>query len=144
MNELLKEYPLIKEIPVAWGEMDAFQHVNNIIYLRYFESSRIAYFEKLDYMQIMERTKIGPILGATQCKFRFPLTYPDTVSVGAKVVDILEDRMVMKHIVVSQRHQKLAADGEATIVAYNYLEKRKTQVPEMLKKRILELEATIK
>jgi acyl-CoA thioester hydrolase len=46
MQDLLAEYPLVIEIPVAWGEMDAFQHVNNIVYLRYAESARIAYLER--------------------------------------------------------------------------------------------------
>ena len=46
MQDLLADYPMILEIPVAWGEMDAFQHVNNIIYLRYAESARIVYLER--------------------------------------------------------------------------------------------------
>ena len=47
MDELLAHCPVVIEVPVAWGEMDSFQHVNNIVYLRYFESARIAYFERL-------------------------------------------------------------------------------------------------
>ncbi|HEY6010142.1 MAG TPA: acyl-CoA thioesterase, partial [Nitrospirota bacterium] len=31
MDRLLEGYPGVIEIPVAWGEMDAFQHVNNIV-----------------------------------------------------------------------------------------------------------------
>ena len=41
MQEILKLYSVTIETPVAWGEMDAFQHVNNIVYFRYFESARI-------------------------------------------------------------------------------------------------------
>ncbi len=32
----MKDYPIKAKIPIAWGEMDAFNHVNNIIYFRYF------------------------------------------------------------------------------------------------------------
>ena len=46
-DNLLEDYPVVLEIPVAWGDMDALNHVNNTVYLRYFESSRIAYFEGL-------------------------------------------------------------------------------------------------
>ncbi len=48
MLELLKAHPVVIETPVAWGEMDSLQHVNNIIYFRYFESARMAYFNRLD------------------------------------------------------------------------------------------------
>ena len=44
MNSPVADYPVVIETPVAWGEMDAYGHVNNIVYFRYFESARIAYF----------------------------------------------------------------------------------------------------
>jgi len=30
-------HPVVRSIPVQWGEMDAFQHVNNTVYFKYFE-----------------------------------------------------------------------------------------------------------
>ena len=92
MSNLLKDYPVIIEFPVAWGEMDSMGHVNNIVYFRYFESARIAYFEKMDLMGYMAETGIGPILGEISCKFKIPLSYPDKVLMGVKVVSIEEDR----------------------------------------------------
>jgi len=85
MEALLTSYPVVIEFSVAWGDMDAFQHVNNVMYFKYFESARIAYFEKIKFQDYMEKTAIGPILANTQCTFKIPLTYPDQVSVGAKV-----------------------------------------------------------
>ena len=31
----LADYPIVFEQRVAWGDMDAFGHVNNVIYYRY-------------------------------------------------------------------------------------------------------------
>jgi acyl-CoA thioester hydrolase len=139
-NKLLESYPVLIEIPIAWGDMDAFQHVNNVAYFRYFESARILYSEKLGLHKYKDETGIGPILGATSCKFRLPLFYPDTVSVGAKTVDIAEDRFTMKYIVVSHKHRKVAAEGDALVVMYNYREAKKTAIPEEIRERILTLE----
>jgi len=50
MKELLKTFPIVTKIPVIWGDMDSFQHVNNVIYFRYFESARIQYFETLGWL----------------------------------------------------------------------------------------------
>ncbi|MDI6726269.1 MAG: thioesterase family protein [Smithellaceae bacterium] len=140
MNNLLEGYPVITEFPVAWGEMDAMSHVNNIVYFRYFESARIAYFEKVDLLGYMTETGIGPILAATTCKFRVPLSYPDKVSIGAKVGEIGEDRFVMNYRVVSARHQKVAAEGDGVIVTFNYREGKKVTIPEVVKERILALQ----
>lgn len=140
MNELLKDYPIVVELPVVWGDMDAFQHVNNVVYFRYFESARIAYSEKLGLHTYREQTGIGPILGSVNCKFRLPLTYPDTVSVGARVIDIAEDRFTMRHAVMSRRHGKIAAEGDGVIVIYDYRGGKKTAMPDEIKKRILAIE----
>ena len=140
MRELLEEYPVVIEIPVAWGEMDSLRHVNNIVYFRYFESARMAYFDKLDTWHYMEETGVGPILAATQCKFRMPLSYPDTVSVGAKVTRMEADRFLMEHIVVSHRHAQSAARGEGTIVSYDYRAQKKVALPAEIRERIQALE----
>jgi acyl-CoA thioester hydrolase len=64
--EALREFPVQVEIPVAWGDMDAFGHVNNVVYFRYFESARIACFEAVDYMASAAHSGLGPILAATE------------------------------------------------------------------------------
>ncbi len=140
MENILNGYPVVIEAPVAWGEMDAFQHVNNIIYLRYFESARIAYFSRLDMLEAMTRTGIGPILASTSCRFKIPLTYPDKVLIGAKVTNIYESSFMMVYSVFSTSHQKVAAEGDGLLVTFNYQENRKVPVPEELSQRIRDLE----
>ncbi len=139
-QSFLEGYPVVVEIPVAWGEMDAFQHVNNVAYFRYFESARIVYSEKLGLHEHKERTGIGPILGSTSCKYKLPLTYPDTISVGAKTITIEEDRFTMRYVVVSHRHRKIAAEGEGVVVMYDYKKKKKTAIPDAIRQRLLDLE----
>ncbi len=143
MSQLLTDYPVVIEIPVAWGEMDAFQHVNNVVYFRYLESARIAYFQELGLMEVMERTGVGPILASVQCRFKIPLTYPDTVSVGVRVSGMGEDRFTMEYAVVSQRLEKIAAVGKGVIVSYNYSENKKAPLPTEMRDLILALEETV-
>lgn len=143
MKELLAKFPVIIEIPVAWGEMDALGHVNNIVYFRYFESARIAYFRELGFMASVDQLEIGPILGSIECKYKFPLTFPDTVSVGTRATKIEQDRFVIDHCVVSHKAQRVAAEGEGVIVAYDYRAKRKAPLPEEIKQRIQRLEESV-
>jgi acyl-CoA thioester hydrolase len=144
MNNLLKECPVVIETPIAWGQMDAFRHLNNTAYFRFFESGRIAYFERLDLLEYMEVSGVGPILAATNCRFKIPLTYPDSVSIGTRVPEVQDDRFTMEYFVVSHKHQKVAAEGTGLIVCFNYKENKKTALPAELKKRIEELEASIR
>jgi len=140
MSSPLADYPVVVDIPVAWGEMDAYGHVNNIVYFRYFETARMAYFEKLASPEFVNRNPLGPILASTSCRFRAPLAFPDRISVGARVARVDEDRFVMFYAVYSHRLQRLAAEGEGTIVCFDYRENRKAPLPAELKQKISALE----
>lgn len=137
----LAGFPVRVEIPVAWGEMDAFGHVNNVVYFRYFESARIACFAALEYIELMRETGIGPILAETSCRFRLPLDYPDTVTVGARISEIGADGFLMSHIVVSRRHERVAAEGTGRIVSFDYENKCKAPLQPELRERLARLES---
>lgn len=136
MDALLKEYPVIITVPVFWGDMDAFQHVNNTIYFKHFEHGRIAYFDRIKTDHTMKTSGVGPILASTSCRFRIPLTYPDQVSIGTKVISIEEDRFTMAHRVVSHKHRKIAVEGDGVVVAFDYRTNKKTSLPDELKRMI--------
>ena len=138
VQDLLKDYPSYVEIPVQWGDMDAMQHVNNIMYLRYMESSRIKFFT--DVLKIgFSPDGVGAILAEIHCKYKFPLTYPDTVIAASRILPESMDEYSVKiqHTIVSIKHQRVAAEGIARIVFYDYLEKKKAMIPEAVKMRLL-------
>ncbi|MFU8821484.1 MAG: acyl-CoA thioesterase [Gammaproteobacteria bacterium] len=140
-DDPLAGFPVKVDIPVAWGEMDAFGHVNNVVYFRYFESARIAYFAAVGYMDLMRATGVGPILAATECRFRLPLEYPDTVTVGARVAEIEEDAFLMRYFAVSRAHGRVAAEGSGRIVSYDYEQKRRAPLQAILRERLEHLES---
>ena len=140
IKSLLKGYTVVLEFPVEWEDMDAFQHVNNIAYFRYFQKARVEYSMKTGLHMYKDETGIGPILGSASCKYKYPLTYPDVVSVGAKISHFKEDRITTKYVVVSHRHQKIAAEGESETVMFNYRTGKKTALPEILRQRLLAFE----
>ena len=137
---LLAGFAGVIELPVAWGEMDAFGHVNNIYYFRYFESGRLDYFARIGYLDHVTHTGLGPILASTQCTFRKPLTYPDTISVGTRVSRMETDRFVMEYLLVSHRLNNVAAEGEGLIVSYDYRQRQKAPIPEAIRAAIEALE----
>ncbi|MEL6865385.1 MAG: thioesterase family protein [Bacteroidota bacterium] len=140
IKESLAEFPIQTEIEVQWGDMDAAQHVNNVIYLRWAESSRIAYFDALGRPVTPEGNQAGFILGWQDCKYLFPVRYPDRLTIGIRVVEIGEDRFLMESHFYSQKHQRLVAISKQRVVTYDYVALKKVPVPETIKQGILRLE----
>jgi acyl-CoA thioester hydrolase len=142
IEPLLAGFPIAVELPVAWGDMDSYRHVNNVVYFRYFENARLEYFRRLDWFDYERQTGVGPILAATQARFRKPLTYPDTIWVTARAISVENDRFHLEHHIVSKRLSAIAAEGKGTIVTYHHGAGHKVALPEELRRRIEALEAT--
>ena len=137
----LAGFPVVLTLPVQWGEMDAYGHVNNAVLFRYFESARIAYLERCGFIESMEQDRVGAILHSTACRFRLPLCYPDTVQVGARATDVGPDRFTMEYCVVSFDQNAVAAEGHGVIVSYDYVQGSRTGLPESIRQRIQAIEA---
>ncbi len=139
IGDLLADFPVMVGVPVAWGDMDALGHVNNAVYFRYFETARIEFFAQLGLGSVGQSSGIGPILHSASCRFRIPLTHPDTVAVGAQIGEVGDDRFVMRYRAVSHQHGAVAADGESLIVTFDYATGSKARVPDDLRARLMDL-----
>ncbi|HEX2093237.1 MAG TPA: thioesterase family protein [Longimicrobiaceae bacterium] len=137
----LQGFPVVVTLPVQWGDMDYFRHVNNTVFFRYFESARIAYLERIGFREEQAEGGLGPILASTHARFRRPLAYPDTVHVGARTTGLGEDRFTMEYRLVSERLGEVAAEGGGVLVAFDYASGRKAPLPERVRRTIEELEA---
>lgn len=138
--EVLQDFPIQLEIPIAWGEMDAFGHVNNLVYLRWFESARMAYMERCQALKLMERDGLGPILRDSSIRYRIPLTWPGNVISATRITRMEEDRFTMQHRLYSLDHGAIAAEGEAVIVYVDYNQNCKTTIPAVIRDFILNQE----
>jgi acyl-CoA thioester hydrolase len=143
---------------VEWGSQDTFQHVNNVVYHRWFENGRFDWFTQLrgsvrtlfgaeaDRIagRFLSTRAVGPILKSAEIKFRFPVSHPDRIHVATRLKpdSLLADRFTLEHMVVSERHQRVAAEGTGTIVAFDYaVTKSKTALPPSIAEAIRALEA---
>ncbi|MFX1482944.1 MAG: acyl-CoA thioesterase [Promethearchaeota archaeon] len=136
----LDDFKIKVEIPIAWGDMDAFKHVNNTKILKYFETARIRYFEETGFIETMEKNSIGPILASTSVKFIRPLFYPDTVTVGTRVTSVESTQFIMEYIIES-RSKGIAAIGEDKMVVYDYKSSERTTLPDTVRNKIREIDS---
>ena len=134
----LEDFPVQVRMPVAWGHLDAFGHVNNTVYFRFFEDARIACFARIGMDVLMASSKVGPILARTGCVFRRPLGFPDTITAAARIEDVGVDRFTMHYAIFSDA-VGLAAHGDGRIVMLDYGTGQKTAIPEEIRQAIAAL-----
>ena len=130
----------IERIPIRWGDMDSMGHVNNTVYFRYMEQTRISWFDSL-----LPRGKdwgsTGIVIASATCNYRRAMTYPGTVEVklyvgtpgGSSIPTFYEMRV--------DDDPKPYADGSAVVVCIDTLRNKAVRIPPALRAKLAPQEA---
>jgi len=129
LSTLKQEFPVATEIKVKWGEMDAFQHLNNTIFIRYIEDGRMDLFEKIGMSSDMANLGFGPILASVHCDFLAPVTYPDTLTVFSKAEQTSSKKVAFEHAIWSEKDQCIVAKGQCLVVYYDFKGLKSCNIP---------------
>ena len=90
----LKNPPVLMRIQVRYKDLDPFGHVNNAVYLEYFEEVRLAYWRALADQIGFDDLEAGDIPGArfviaeTTVRFKAPVFLDDTLHGAASIPTI--------------------------------------------------------
>jgi acyl-CoA thioester hydrolase len=120
--------------------MDSLGHVNNAVYFRYIESGRIAYFDAIGAGADLEGGGEGPILADIQCSFIGQLRYPAEIDVGTRTARIGTKSFTVEAGIFLAGDDAPIATSRAVVVWFDYVNQRTEQLPDALRKRVLELE----
>ena len=138
-----KNWPVITEIPVLWGDMDSFGHVNNIIYLKWCETSRVELMCKvwdldaLSMGEILSDKGIGPILANFNTNYRIPISCPDTIYVKTRIKHIGNTSFGIEHQITSKNNgSKIVVDADSVVVMVNYKTGEKIQIDDNSRKKL--------
>lgn len=133
VRSALEGFRTITTLPVQWGDQDAFGHVSNVIYFRWFESARIDLLDAFRSAVTMSGSGLGPILASITCDYRRQLHFPDTVSVGSRITRVGRSSADIGHSMFSHQQGQVVAEGSSVIVIYDYTAKRVTRIPDDLR-----------
>ena len=136
--EELAHYPIIHQQPIHWGEMDAFNHLNNVVYYRYAESARIGYLQALG----MFDGNMVTVLAQSSCQYLRPVIFPDILLLGVRCQRLGTTSIVIEYSYYSTAQAAIVATAEAVIVRLESNGQDKKPWTNEERERLLALEAT--
>ncbi|MEZ6132913.1 MAG: thioesterase family protein [Planctomycetaceae bacterium] len=134
--DALADFRTVTVLPVQWGDMDAFGHVNNAVYFRWFESARIDLLDSFQSEVSMASGGIAPILASIRCDYKKQLHYPDTVYIGSRTGPPGRTSVEIQHAVYSRQLRQVAAVGTSVMVVFDYQANRPVRIPDELKQQL--------
>jgi acyl-CoA thioester hydrolase len=119
--------------------MDAFGHVNNVVFFRYFESARIEYFRAITGDEVTS-SDFAPILAKTECNYRLPVYFPDTLTAESAVSRVGGSSLTMNYRLTSQAQNAVVAEGSAVVVNVNPKTGKSEPLSQEFKEKIASLQ----
>jgi acyl-CoA thioester hydrolase len=119
---------------VRFGDLDAMRHLNNVVFLRYFETARIAFMRDLFPQHDPAHPEASPsglIFAECHIRYRSPVHFDEEVAIECSVGEIRRSAFQMNfEMTVGER---VVADGYGWLVGFDYERQTATRLPEPLR-----------
>jgi acyl-CoA thioester hydrolase len=123
-------------IPIRWGDMDAYGHVNNTVYFRFMEQCRVEYLEQLGFKVRPEGS--APVIINAGCTFIVPLNYPGTVEIRMFGGQPGRSSIPTDYEIRLQGDDTLYATGDSKIVWMDVASGKSVPIPDELRAQLTE------
>ena len=132
-------FPVKLHLRLDWSEMDLYGHINNVMYFKYIQASRVHYWEVTGLAKDFEQTKIGPILASHTTNFLKPLHYPGNITIQSRMEFIKNTSFGIHHQILDEKGN-IAAESHDVIVYFDFNKNEKTRIPDEFRKAVAEIE----
>ena len=115
--------------PTRWGDCDKFSHVNNVQFVRYFESGRLDYFERLLEIPASLDARYTLIIADIHVNFLQQINHPCALEVGSRISRLGNSSFDFEAALLAPEEEQPRATARATCVWFDYQENRTMPIP---------------
>ncbi|MEA2348494.1 MAG: acyl-CoA thioester hydrolase [Thermoleophilaceae bacterium] len=122
---------------VRFGDLDAMQHLNNVQFLRYFETARIQYMTTLfPEHKPTSQQQFGFIFAECKISYRSPAYYGEEIRIGVWPKKIGNASLHLTFEMHAMPEERLVAEGYGVLVGFDYTENRSHPLPDHVRERL--------
>lgn len=114
---------------IRFADIDVMGHVNNAVYLSYFEQARMNYFHNLLSGE-WDWKKDGILLARNEIDYQKPITLHDKIEIEVWCDEVGNKSFSMKYRFKNAKTGEVTTTGKSVLVSYNYLEQKSMIVPD--------------
>jgi acyl-CoA thioester hydrolase len=120
---------------VRFGDLDAMQHMNNVEFLRFFETARIDWFEAvLDHAP--GRREFGFIFAECHISYLAPAFYGDEIRTWIRPSEMKRSSIRLNFEMRVEADERLVAEGWGALVGYDYEAGESRPLPDAVRDRV--------
>lgn len=129
--------------PVRWGDSDIYGHVNNVQFVRYIESARVAYCEEVLNLELVAGMEKGWVLADIQCSYLDQVHYPATLDVYTRISKVGNKSATLAVEIYREGEERPVLTSQAVMVWVNLKQQQTEVVPDATKSLIATYEKSV-
>jgi acyl-CoA thioester hydrolase len=118
---------------VIFRDIDTFGHVNNAVYLTYFELARTSMWLALTGGS--DSKDVGFIVARTECDFRHQLSM-EPIEIRVRIGDMRTTSFDTLYEIWTAAGRQLAATGRVVVVLFDWDKQQKTRITDELRDKV--------
>lgn len=138
-----KDFVHTLPLHVRWGDADALGHVNNVKYIRYLESGRVAYCDDVLNIHFSPSMKAGWILADLQCSYVQQVHYPAELVVCTAITKIGRKSVTIVSNIYHQGDDKPVLTSQGIMVWFDYETQKTEVVPQSVREALKSYEKSV-
>jgi len=137
MAEKLTDYKYKTVISVRFSDIDAVGHVNNAVYLTYFEEGRLKYWHEVINW---DWNKNGVIVGRSEVNYLKPIMLQDEIMCYVRTSRIGNSSFDIMHILVrkTEHGEEICTTGKTVCISYDYTANKSVPIPAVERQKMIE------
>ena len=142
LEEEKSKFVFKMKVDIRWSDMDEMGHVNNAIYLTYFEQARVHYCQESCEW---DWKVLGVILANAHLDYIRPVVFPNPTFCYVRTSKIGNKSLVINYLITTMINgvEELATTGYTVMVMFDYKSNQSTPVPDFIRERIRAYETEV-
>jgi acyl-CoA thioester hydrolase len=137
MAEKLTDYKFKSDIAIRFSDIDSMGHVNNAVYLTYFEVARYNYWRDVAGWNLKET---GIVVGRSEINYLKPVTIDDKLVCYVRVTRIGNSSFDIMHVLVkiSDKGEEICTTCKTVCISYDYGANKSIPIPKEGRLKMIE------
>ena len=139
-----QEFTHVFPLSVRWGDADVYGHINNVEFVRYVESGRVAYCEEVMSLKLKVGMEAGWVLADMQCTYLQQVHYPALLEVYTRISSMGTKSATVLADIYCKGENKPVLTSRGVMVWFDMKRQQTAPIPDDIRTKVASYEQSVK
>ena len=137
------EFTHVFPLSVRWGDADVYGHINNVEFVRYVESGRVAYCEEVMNLNLKVGMESGWVLADMRCTYLQQVHYPALLEVHTRISKLSNKSATVLADIYCKGEEEPVLTSRGVMVWFDMKRQQSAPIPEQIKAKVASFEKSV-